>query len=38
MLFFRQVVEMIGNQSLREIAERLCDLTHRIRLAYMPRR
>lgn len=37
MLFFQQVVEMIGNQPLREITERLYYLTHRIWLTYMPR-
>ena len=37
MLFFHQVVEMIGNQPLREITERLYYLTHRIWLTYMPR-
>lgn len=36
MLFFQQVMEMIGNQPLREITERLYYLTHRIWLTYMP--
>lgn len=36
MLFFQQVVEIIGNQPLREISERLYYLTHRIWLTYMP--
>jgi len=36
MLFFQQVVEIIGNQPLREITERLYYLTHRIWLTFMP--
>lgn len=36
MLFFHAVVEMIGNQPLREVTERLYYLTHRIWLTYMP--
>jgi DNA-binding GntR family transcriptional regulator len=36
MLFFQELVEMIGNQPLREITERLYYLTHRIWLTSVP--
>ncbi|MCE6952951.1 GntR family transcriptional regulator [Cereibacter sphaeroides] len=36
MLFFQQVAQMIGNQPLREITERLYYLTHRIWLTSVP--
>lgn len=37
MMFFQEVVQMIGNQPLREITERLYYLTHRIWLTSVPR-